>query len=56
MEYEARFEFSKVQLLEDFDKFYPMMNEMALEFDKDDKVTQVMDLWKSEISENFRFW
>ena len=37
MEHEAHLKFTKAELLEDFDKFYPKMNQLAVEFEKKEK-------------------
>ena len=41
VEYEARFNFTKAELLADFEKFYQRMNEMAAELEKEELITQV---------------
>ena len=39
--YESRLEFSKCELLEEFNKFYPLMNEMAAKLEKNKQLSQV---------------
>ena len=39
--YESRLEFSKCELLEEFNKFYPLMNELAAKLEKNKQLSQV---------------